>query len=587
MDSQKRLLVALGLSFLLTMVYVTFFVKPPVDASPDAGAVAVLADAGFVAVAAPVPVLSAPVDADGGVAVVAPPVEVPPLVKVVRERKAAHYTFSSEGAALVRAQLQGHKMREQPKLTLAQGLGTLVGKKVPAPPQMDLGVPVAGWAAPLSVSIEGPQPLPANTFYKVTDLANGGVEFVGVAGPWQVKKTLEWRDDFQLNLTVEVKNLSAAPAAGELALHVSRGIDPTNEEKGSFFGGIGNQSRTACLVGEAFEHIIPADEVKPPSEFKGPVHFYAIDQQYFLSAVFPLDAPRDGRCVLTATPTGRQAVGYFPVSLAPGQAVTQVYGVFIGPKDVDDLAKVSASSQAGGGYRAGLEKTVDFGIWAVIVKVLLVVLKFFHGLTGNWGVAIILLTVLVKLVLLPLTHRSMVAAEAMKKLQPQMEVIRKKFADDKERQNMEMMKLYQEAKVNPLGGCLPLLFQLPIWAALFTTLRTSYDLYAEPFLNPMWADLTYKDPTYILPLVLGITMIATQKLQPQMMDATQAKVMTYGMPVFFTAIMLNYPSGLSLYIFTNNVLSIAQQYALRRYLERTGKAAPRLVAGKDKQDKKA
>jgi YidC/Oxa1 family membrane protein insertase len=201
------------------------------------------------------------------------------------------------------------------------------------------------------------------------------------------------------------------------------------------------------------------------------------------------------------------------------------------------------------------------------------VLKFFHGLTGNWGVAIILLTVGVKVVLLPLTHKSLVSAEAMKKLQPQMEQIRKKFADDKERQNMEMMKLYQEAKVNPLGGCLPLLFQLPIWAALFTTLRTSYDLYAEPFVNPIWADLTYKDPTYLLPLALGITMIATQKLQPQMMDATQAKVMTYGMPIFFTAIMLNYPAGLALYIFTNNVLSIGQQYALRRYLESTGQAA--------------
>src|SRR6185436_14126957 len=161
------------------------------------------------------------------------------------------------------------------------------------------------------------------------------------------------------------------------------------------------------------------------------------------------------------------------------------------------------------------------------------------------GVAIVLLTLLVKVVTVPLTHKSMVAAEAMKRLQPKMEEIRARFPEDKERQNLETMKLYQEAKVNPLGGCLPLLLQLPIWAALFTTLRTSYDLYGEPFFGPVWTDLTYKDPTYLLPLALGITMIITQRLQPQMMDKQQAFIFTWIMPVFFTALMMNYPAGLS------------------------------------------
>jgi YidC/Oxa1 family membrane protein insertase len=162
----------------------------------------------------------------------------------------------------------------------------------------------------------------------------------------------------------------------------------------------------------------------------------------------------------------------------------------------------------------------------------------------------------------------MVSAEQMKKLSPRMEEIKKKYPDDRDRQNMEMMKLYQEAKVNPLGGCLPLLLQLPIWAALFTTLRTSYELYAEPFFG-VWSDLTSKDPTYLLPLALGITMIVTQRLQPQMtMDKSQAFMMAWLMPIFFTAIMMNYPAGLSLYIFTNNLLSIVQQYALRKYLAR-------------------
>jgi YidC/Oxa1 family membrane protein insertase len=218
-------------------------------------------------------------------------------------------------------------------------------------------------------------------------------------------------------------------------------------------------------------------------------------------------------------------------------------------------------------------------MWAVIAKLLVTIMKFFHGLSGNWGVAIILLTVLVKLLLLPLTHRSMVSMEAMKKLQPRVDEIRKKYADDRERQNTEMMKVYQENKVNPLGGCLPMVIQMPVWIALFATLRNSYDIYQEPFFGPVWRDLTYKDPTYLLPLALGVSMIITQRLQPQMGDPAQAKIMTWFVPIIFTLTLFNYPAGLALYIFTNNVLSIAQQYGLRKWLAKKGGGDGGLPAG--------
>ena len=291
--------------------------------------------------------------------------------------------------------------------------------------------------------------------------------------------------------------------------------------------------------------------------------------------------------MLTSPATARLADAYFPLTIGAGEKQTLQFGGFLGPKDLEVLASTSGAGPAVGGgtaavtYTPGLEKAVDFGWWAVICKVLLTVLKLFHKVVGNWGVSIILLTVSVKVLLLPLTHKAMVSAEAMKKLQPKMEELKKKFPDDKERQNVEMMKMYQEQKVNPLGGCLPLLLQLPVWAALFTTLRTSYELYGEPFFGPVWTDLTYKDPTYLLPLALGVTMIITQRLQPQMMDATQAKIMTWFMPIFFTAIMMNYPAGLALYIFTNNLLSIAQQAALKRYLAGKDPGA----AGKDEPKK--
>jgi len=266
----------------------------------------------------------------------------------------------------------------------------------------------------------------------------------------------------------------------------------------------------------------------------------------------------------------------FPVTVAPGQTLTQNFGAYVGPKDVE-LLETAPSSLTGAGiasapFQPQLERTVDFGVWAFICNILLTVMKAVHSVIPNWGVAIILLTVLVKVVLLPLTHKQMVAAEAMKRLQPKMEELKKKFGDDREKVSLETMKLYQEHKVNPLGGCLPLLVQMPIWFALFTTLRNSYEIYREPFISPIWNDLTFKDPTYLLPLGLGVTMVLTQKLQPQMMDAAQARIFTYVMPVFFTAIMLNYPAGLSLYIFTNNLLSIIQQYGLRKYLEKKGVA---------------
>jgi YidC/Oxa1 family membrane protein insertase len=299
---------------------------------------------------------------------------------------------------------------------------------------------------------------------------------------------------------------------------------------------------------------------KPPEEFKGQVHFFGIDQQYFLSSAFPLGGSREGKCVLTATPSLRAADAFFPLTVSAGQTVTFDFGGFLGPKELDLLGSVRGEMPDGSAPAAGpeMEKSVDFGLWEVLCKVLLPTLKFFHKWGGNWGLAIILLTVTVKLILLPLTHRAMVSAEAMKKLQPKLEEIRKKFPDDRERQGTETMKLYQEAKVNPLGGCLPILLQLPVWGALYTTLRYSYELYGEPFIGPVWTDLTYHDPTYILPLALGVTMVITQRLQPQALDATQ----------FFTVIMLNYPAGLALYIFTNNLLSIAQQFLLRRWLGR-------------------
>lgn len=595
-DSQKRLLVALLLSFAITAGWMFLFPPPP--ASPgaeDAGVAAAGAqDAGTHAQAALPPSGEATPPSTGTPTEATPP---PPVRKVELTRKESVYQFSSQGAGLTSAVLQGVKMREQGSLSVAQGYQLLLGKEVPPAPQMNLAQPVPNQPLPLSVTIEGGSPLPANVPYAVEEKTGTGgldsVTFTGRQGPWEVVKVLQWPNTgFELLYTIQVKNISGQPQNGELQVHYSRAIDPNFEHAPSFFGGVGNLSRSSCHVDDKLHNMNPGDD--KPEDTKGQISFFGINQQYFLSALYPLDGPRPGHCILTATPTARQATAAFPLSVAAGETVTLRLGGYLGPKDPDLMGSVpgaelvqAANLNAQNTFRPTLTDTVDFGIWAVICKLLLAVMKFFHGLTGNWGVAIILLTVVVKMVLLPLTYRSMVSMEEVKKLQPRMEAIRKKFADNREQQNLEIMKLYQEAKVNPLGGCLPLLIQMPVWIALFTALRNSFDLYGEPFFGPIWRDLTYKDPTYLLPLALGVSMIITQKMQPQMMDATQAKIMTWFVPGIFTLTLLQYPAGLSLYIFTNNILSIAQQYGLRKWLDRnkpqTGGGTPVVAAAEGKR----
>lgn len=598
-DSQKRLMLTLAICFALTTVYLLFFAPKPVPENA-------VADGGSAQVQAAAPATqpkpeatpaqpTAPAAAAASSSAAAPAEPAPPVKTVTAQTPLLHLAFSSQGAGLTQGELQGRKMQEQPKLTLQDGFRQLAGHAAPPGPQMDMAVPVKGQPLALAVGVSGGRSVSPQLPYSVEQKTapNGATQFVftGRQNGVEITKTIEIpkSSDFDATMTVVVKNAGNDPLAGDLVVHYGRGVQEGSETKASFLGGVGNESHSTCMVGDDITHKGPdGKEVKPQ---KGAINFFGVNQQYFLGAVYPLEGPREGTCVADATATGRTVTGAFPLQIAAGQSATYKFGVYIGPKDIDilrgtaermkDYGAAASAGAAGFGARLAnssypfLDKNVDFGLWAAICKVLLLLLKFFHGLIHNWGVAIVLLTVAIKLALVPLTHKQMVSAEAMKKLQPKVDELKKKYANDRERQNQEMMKLYQQEKVNPLGGCLPLVIQMPVWIALYSTLRNSFELYREPFISPLWMDLTYKDPTYLFPLALGVTMIITQRLQPQMMDAAQARLMTWIMPVFFTALMFSYPAGLTLYIFTNNLLSIAQQYGLRRYLEAKGVSQPR------------
>lgn len=233
-------------------------------------------------------------------------------------------------------------------------------------------------------------------------------------------------------------------------------------------------------------------------------------------------------------------------------------GLYAGPQEQDKLEKIAP----------GLELVVDYGWLTVIAAPLFWVLGAIHKLVGNWGWAIIGLTVLLKLAFFPLSAASYKSMAKMRVLTPKLMKLKETYGDDKQRLNQEMMALYKREKVNPLGGCLPVLVQIPVFIALYWVLLGTVEMRNAPWLG--WiGDLSVKDPYYVLPLVMGATMFIQTKLNPTPPDPIQAKVMLL-MPVIFTFMFLWFPAGLVLYWTVNNILSIAQQWQITRMIESGG-----------------
>ncbi|OGU17588.1 MAG: protein translocase component YidC [Geobacteraceae bacterium GWC2_53_11] len=242
-------------------------------------------------------------------------------------------------------------------------------------------------------------------------------------------------------------------------------------------------------------------------------------------------------------------------TLNPGQSVSVAHRLFVGPKDIDIL-KAQGNS---------LEQSLDLGWFTVIAKPLLYTLKFFYNYVGNYGVAIIIITIILKVLFFPLTHKSYKSMKGMQKIQPEMTKLREKYKDDKDAMNKAVMELYRDHKVNPMGGCLPMVVQIPVFFALYKSLMFSIELRHAPFF--LWVtDLADKDPYYVTPVIMGITMFIQQKMTPSQMDPMQQKMML-ALPVVFTFMFLSFPSGLVLYWLVNNVLTIGQQMYINKLVK--------------------
>lgn len=277
-----------------------------------------------------------------------------------------------------------------------------------------------------------------------------------------------------------------------------------------------------------------------------------VDNRYFLFAIIP---PSDHQPAISVTGTKEhtQLTVKEQVSIPPRASTTIHYQIYMGPKGYTSLKQ----------YGKGLEEGVDFGFFSPLGKLILRAVYWLQNRTGNYGWAIVIMTIILQLLMMPLTLKSFKATLAMKKLQPRIAEMQKQFKGDPKRLNIEMMNLYKNSGTNPFGGCLPMLMQLPIFWALFTTLRNAYELRGEPWV--LWIhDLSAADPLYILPVVMGGAMYFQQKLSGAVTDPTQRQMMIM-MPVIFTVMFINFPSGLVLYWLTSNLVNMALQWSFTRY----------------------
>lgn len=286
----------------------------------------------------------------------------------------------------------------------------------------------------------------------------------------------------------------------------------------------------------------------------------SIIQHYFMSAWIP--GPDEVNTLYTRAVPGSRGTEFLiglhsaePLVIAPGTSDRFETRIWIGPKIQSELSEIAR----------GLELTVDYGIFTFLSKPLFWLLRIIHNFVGNWGWAIIILTIIIKLAFFHLSATSYRSMAKMRAVAPKLQALKDRYKDDKQRMNTALMDLYKKEKINPLGGCLPILIQIPVFIALYWVLLESVEMRQAPWM--LWIqDLSTRDPLFILPILMGVTMFIQYKLNPPPMDPIQQKIFM-ALPFVFTIFFAFFPAGLVLYWFTNNLFSIAQQYVITRKID--------------------
>ncbi len=410
--------------------------------------------------------------------------------------------------------------------------------------------------------------LPAHAEWQGKKLSDTQVQYTLSTPELEVTKTFDIVPDaYMVKLKVDVR-VKTGEAQQALAISTYEFQDPKQTSSGSARVQPRQwDSSTRTASGDNLS--TPITSILDPAggpRYEKAIQWTGFEHPYLLVAIAP--KPDSGAVAKHTYATDARLMQtdmvYQPQPVTPAAQMTREVVGYLGPKNYDQLDHADAVA----GFPTGFNTVIDLGWFAFIGKPLLWLLLKFHSIFGNWGIAIVLLTLLVKAATLYWTTKSMRSMKAMAVLGPQMKELQAKYKDDKQRLQLETMALYKQHGVNPLAGCLPILLQMPIWLALYRMLSNAGELYQQPFIGGWINDLTASDPYYILPIVLVVTMFAQARLTPTTVDPSQRmqqRMMQYGMPLMFGAMSFFFPSGLSLYILTNTCLSAVHSIYMNKY----------------------
>ncbi len=465
-------------------------------------------------------------------------------------------TFDELGAQLVRADLLAYPStadRAQPTVLLERGAGRTYVVQTGV-----VGAP-AGQQFPTHLS----------TFKMASDvreMQNGvlPVKFVAESNGVRVTKTFTLRKgSYVIDVDHQIENIGVEPVSPSLYLQITRdGSDPADTS--SFY-----HTFTGPAVysdQDKFQKINFSDIEKRKASYIKQTNngWFAMVQHYFVTAWVP---PQGKERSYDAAEVEK---GIFAIrsiesagSIAPGSSVTMPAKLWVGPQDQSELEALAP----------GLELVVDYGWLTIIAKPLFILMTWLHSLLGNWGWTIVALTVLIKAAFYPLSAASYRSMAKMKLVAPRLQILKEKYGDDRAKLNQAMMEMYRTEKINPLGGCLPIAVQIPVFISLYWVLLASVEMRGAPWI--LWVhDLAARDPYYILPAIMMGTMFLQIKLNPTPPDPMQARVMMI-MPLVFGGMMFFFPAGLVLYWCVNNILSIAQQWYITRKMDQAAHAPHR------------
>ncbi len=549
---QARLFIAIGISFAVFFVWSIFFAPKPPEKAPEPPQETAQTDAGAPTTAeqAPPPKERAQAPSQPEPPVTVQPEEPSPLAgrRIHIDTDLYHIELSERGAAVKSIVLKNYRESieqdsEQKELINAQTKGgsALLAYR----DSRDYRVETAIFSVDQSQDLikVGSEPQVV-TFRHQTE--NGVI----------IEKAYTFHSgSYLFDLAVRIFNQGSQAVQGQLSLAL-RNVMSKNVDRYGFSGPSG-------LIGGELEQVKIKDLEEKPN-IDGDIRWVAIEDRYFMTSIIPAKAMAGQMLLEYKDEQLQNKLAFSTHELQPAENQEFKFTLFMGPKSLSLLRKLNNE----------LDRAIDFGWFDFLAKPCLMLMNFIHRFIPNYGIAIIILTLITRGMFWPLAQKSYKSMREMRKLQPLMQEIREKYKEDKARMNQEMMTLYRTYKINPMGGCLPMLIQLPVFFALYRMLYQAIELRHAPFfgwINDLSAPdrlfefgfkIPLMDPPYgipVLTIIMGATMIVQQKMTPTPGDPTQAKMMML-MPVIFTVIFVNFSSGLVLYWLVSNIFSIAQQY---------------------------